>query len=51
MTELYAMLENVSDRKSFFNFVKALIADREQQIAKERNNSDSPCVPNHWSLD
>jgi hypothetical protein len=47
MTGLDATLEKVSDRESFFNFVKALIADREQGIAKKRINSDSPCVFSH----
>ncbi|NJK48241.1 hypothetical protein HC931_08685 [Candidatus Gracilibacteria bacterium] len=41
MTELDAKLKMVSDRESFFDFVRALIADRENEVTKERIDPNS----------
>lgn len=42
--------ENVTDCDSFLEFVRALLADREDEIAKERLNPSSPYGPgaNGW---
>lgn len=43
-------LEQVSDKQSFLTFIKALIKDRREEIAKERNNPSSQYGPgaNGW---
>jgi hypothetical protein len=50
MTELHEKLELVIDRESFFDFVSALIADRQDEEAKERKNPSNPYGPgaNGW---
>jgi len=42
--------ERVHDQKSLLDFVRALIADREDEIAKEQVNPSNPCGPgaNGW---
>ena len=40
--ELDEKLEAVVDRDSFLAFVKALVADREDEAAKEKENPSSP---------
>lgn len=40
--DLYAKLEAVADRDSFLAFVRAPIADREDEVAKEKINPNSP---------
>ena len=40
--DLDGMLEAVVDRDSFLAFVKALAADREEEVAKEKENPSSP---------
>ncbi|HJU55331.1 MAG TPA: hypothetical protein VJ715_12190 [Pyrinomonadaceae bacterium] len=44
------LLDNVSDAHSFLQFVKALIADRKDELAKEKENPSSPFGPgaNGW---
>jgi hypothetical protein len=44
------LLERVTDRESFLAFVRALIADREDEVAKERLRPISPWGPgaNGW---
>jgi hypothetical protein len=43
MTEdLDEMLDAVVDRDSFLAFVKALIVDRQDEVAKEKENPSSP---------
>jgi hypothetical protein len=42
---LHIKLEAVVDRDSFLTFVKALIADREDEIAKEKEHPSSPWGP------
>lgn len=44
------LIENVSDANSFIQFVKALIADREDVLAKEKENPRQPFEPgvNGW---
>ena len=48
--QLIEKLEAVVDRESFLIFVKALIADREDEIAKEKVHPSSPWGPgaNGW---
>jgi hypothetical protein len=43
-------LDQVSDRESFFRFVRALIADKEDSAARERLSPSSPYGPtaNGW---
>jgi hypothetical protein len=50
MTELHEKLERVIDRESFFDFVSALLADRKEEEAKERENPSNPYGPgvNGW---
>jgi hypothetical protein len=50
MTDLVALLDQVVDRQSFLVFVKALTADRANEVAKERDNPSSPWGPgaNGW---
>ncbi len=51
MTEdLDELLEAVVDRNSFLTFVKALVADRQDEIVKEKENPSSPWGPgaNGW---
>jgi hypothetical protein len=43
--DLYEALEHVHDRSSFFDFVRALIADREASVAQERQNPSGPYGP------
>lgn len=47
---LYAALERVADRASFLAFVRRLIADREDEVAKEHAHPSSPYGPgaNGW---
>ncbi len=47
---LYDVLEQVRDRDSFLIFVRALIADRENELSKERVTPSSPWGPgaNGW---
>ena len=40
--ELYKILERVSDQETFFEFVRALIEDRNQSIQKEKQEPSSP---------
>jgi len=40
--DLDEMLEAVVDRDSFLAFVKALVADREDEVSKEKENPSSP---------
>ncbi len=40
--ELHELLDAVEDQRSFLEFVKALIADREDEVAKERLSPSSP---------
>lgn len=53
MTELYKKLEMVTDRESFFDFVHALIADRQEEVAKEKKNPSNPygSGANGWEND
>ena len=48
--ELHELLDAVQDQRSFLEFVKALIADREDEVAKERLSPSSPYGPgaNGW---
>ena len=48
--DLDEMLEAVVDRDSFLAFVKALVADRRDGVAKEKENPSSPWVAgaNGW---
>ncbi len=48
--ELYRLLKHVNDRKSFFAFVRALIDDRVDEMAKEKAHPSSPWGPgaNGW---
>jgi hypothetical protein len=50
MTELHEKLERVTDLESFLEFVKALAADRRDEVAKERMNPSNPYGPgaNGW---
>jgi hypothetical protein len=50
MSDLYEKLERVTDRQSFFDFVKALIEDREDEVAKEKSNPSNSYGPgaNGW---
>jgi len=43
-------LEAVNDSRSFLNFVRELIADREDEVRKEREHPSSPYGPgaNGW---
>jgi hypothetical protein len=49
-TNLLEKLEQVTDRDSFFAFVKALIEDRKDEIAKEKITPSNPYGPgaNGW---
>jgi hypothetical protein len=42
MTDLIALLDQVANRESFLDFVKALAADRAGEVAKERENPSNP---------
>jgi len=48
--ELDDLLDCVCDQHSFLEFAKALIADREDEVAKEREKPSSPYGPgaNGW---
>jgi hypothetical protein len=48
--DLDKQLENVSDAESFLKFVKALVVDREDEVAKEKSKPGSPFGPgaNGW---
>jgi hypothetical protein len=52
MNDLYRKLDLVSDRETFLDFVRALIADRKEEIAKERQTAISPYGPgaNGWEI-
>ena len=43
--ELIPKLDAVSDRDSFFAFVRALVADREQAVAAEATTPSNPFGP------
>ena len=45
MDNLDDLLDAVSDRQSFLTFVKALVADREAEVATERANPSAPYGP------
>ena len=51
--DLEEMLEAVIDRNSFLAFVRALVADRQDEVAKEKENPSSPWGPgaNGWQHD
>ena len=51
--DLYDMLEQVTDRESFFTFVRALIADRRDEVAQEQVQPSAPYRPgaNGWEHD
>lgn len=53
MADLARLLEQVSDRASFFAFVRALIADRADAAAKEQVEPSNPWGPgaNGWEND
>jgi hypothetical protein len=42
---LEQLLDQVTDRASFFAFVSALIADREEEVALEKHTPSSPYGP------
>ncbi len=46
----HELLDQVNDRDSFFEFVRALIGDRKEEVAKERISPGSPhgSVANGW---
>jgi hypothetical protein len=48
--ELDDAFENVIDAESFLNFVRKLIADREDEVKKEKDHPSSPYGPgaNGW---
>ena len=48
--DLDELLETVVDRNSFLTFVKALVADRQDEVAKEKGNPSSPwgASANSW---
>ena len=48
--ELDRLLDNVTDANSFLRFVEALVADREDELAKEKENPSNPFGPgaNGW---
>ena len=48
--DLHILLESVADEKSFIAFAKALVADRIDEVAKERSAPSSPYGPgaNGW---
>ena len=50
MDETYLDWQQVTDRDSFFRFVRALIADRMDSLEKEAKNPSSPYGPaaNGW---
>ena len=50
MNGLYGKLESVTDRESFFDFVRALIEDRKGEVAKEKLGPSNSYVPgaNGW---
>jgi hypothetical protein len=50
MTELHEKLERVIDLESFLDFVRALAADRQDEVAKERVNPSNRYGPgaNGW---
>ena len=50
MTDPFDLLEQVTDRESFLAFVRALAADREDEVAKEQVQPSSPYGPgaNGW---
>ena len=43
--DAFGALETVQDLKSFFEFVRALIRDRQDAVAAERKSSASPYGP------
>jgi hypothetical protein len=48
--DLHELLDQVNDRDSFFEFVRALVRDREEEVARERVSPSSPYGPgaNGW---
>ncbi len=42
MKELHELLDDVKDEKSFLNFAKALQADKEDEVRKEKQSPPSP---------
>jgi hypothetical protein len=44
--KLYKKLDAVVDKKSFLTFVKILVADRRNEVAKEKEN-----LCTHWEVD
>ena len=48
--DLCDLVDRVVDRKTFFEFLSALIADREDEVEKEKRNPSSPFSPgvNGW---
>ena len=50
MTDLVALLDHIVDRQSLLDFVKALTADRLDEVAKEQQSPSSPWGPgaNGW---
>lgn len=50
MIDLDEKLESVVDRESFLDFVRALVADREDEVTKERESPSDPYGPgaNGW---
>ena len=50
MNDLSQKLEQVKDRESFFDFVRALIEDRKEEVIQERQIPGSPYGPgaNGW---
>jgi hypothetical protein len=50
MIDFNKLSEEVTDEKSFFDFITALAADRADEIAKEKVNPSSPYGPgsNEW---
>jgi hypothetical protein len=45
MIDLDKLIEQVNDRESFLLFVKALIEDRELEVAEEKKNPSQPYGP------
>ena len=50
MTDPHELLNCVTDRESFLAFVRALVADRESEVAKEPSHPSRPysCGANGW---
>ncbi len=53
MTDPFDVLQQVTDRESFLAFVRALAADREDEVKKEQVQPGSPYGPgvNGWEND